>query len=100
MICQIWPSFAWLYWAVSLAVANAVMKCRRPHSSRTYAGRDGRAPLTVSPCRAARAASSPGAYTGRDAVGGVTTGVAGVAGAAGAVVWLTTIAFVEGQEHT
>ena len=60
MICQTWPSFAWLYWAVSLAVANAVMKCRRPHSCRTYAPSVGRAPLTVSPCRAASAASSPG----------------------------------------
>ncbi len=91
MICQIWPSFAWLYWAVSLAVANAVMKCRRPQSSRTYAGRLGRAPLTVSPWRAARAASSPGAYTGEGADGGASAG-------AWAVVWLTTIAFDEKAE--
>src|SRR3954453_14013576 len=43
MTCQIWPSFAWLYCAVSLAVAKAVMKWRRSHNCRTYSGREGRA---------------------------------------------------------
>src|SRR6478609_5128316 len=90
MICQIWPSFAWLYCAVSFAVAKAVMKCLRPQSCRTYAPSVGRAPLTVSPCRAASAASSPGSYTGRRAVDAVSTG------AGGAAVWLTTIAFDRG----
>ncbi|CAM5581229.1 hypothetical protein SBADM41S_04052 [Streptomyces badius] len=62
MICQIWPSFAWLYWAVSLAVANAVMRSAAPPElPDVRAGSDGRAPLTFRPCRAARAASSPGA---------------------------------------
>ena len=61
MICQTWPSFALLYCAVSLAVAKAVMKCLRPQSCLMYAPSGGLAPLTVSPCRAASAASSPGA---------------------------------------
>nr|WP_286159950.1 hypothetical protein [Actinospica acidiphila] len=30
--CHSWPSFALLYWAVSLAWEKARMKCRRPHS--------------------------------------------------------------------
>lgn len=49
MTCQSWPSFAWLYWAVSLAVAKAVMKWRRAQSWRMYSGSGGRAPLTERP---------------------------------------------------
>ncbi len=70
--CQSWPSFALLYCAVSLACEKATMKWRRPHSWRTYAPRDGRAPLTVRPWRAARAARSASGGSGRaDAAGGV-----------------------------
>src|SRR6478735_10114440 len=47
--CHSWPSLAWLYCAVSFALENARMKCRRPQSCRTYANSPGRAPLTVKP---------------------------------------------------
>lgn len=84
--CQTWPSFAWLYCAVSLAVEKAAMKWRRAHSWRTYSGREGRAPLTERPWRAASAARSSSTTTGAVAVGG------------GGVwrTWLTSAAFTRG----
>src|SRR3954447_5991807 len=66
MTCQTWPSFAWLYCAVSLAVAKAVMKWRRAHSCRTYSGREGRAPLTE---RAWRGGGGAGAAAGGEGRG-------------------------------